>query len=168
MVVSWKPLLTNIDGLLEERDGNGHRKPEIWVQFIEMDENEGEREAFIEFWRKKNVGVKIRRKLSWGGYISTSVLEKEAADRIPCPWIMNLIHVLWDGSVCRCTGDHENNYPMGNILESTIREMWTGPMRKERMIHLEYRFGDLNEQCQECLDWKVGAAERLPANDAVG
>jgi sulfatase maturation enzyme AslB (radical SAM superfamily) len=145
----------------------GHNKPAVWVQFIEMDENEHEREAFAEYWaaevaKGKDVGVKIRRKLSWGGYIGSPAVRRAATERIPCPWIINLMHILWDGRVGRCTGDHECNYPMGNVYDSTISDIWTGPLRRERQIHLDYRFDLLNDQCQQCIDWGVGAAERRP------
>lgn len=156
-------VVRNVEYIAQEVVRQGRDKPEVWVQFIEMDENEHERQLFAEYWKDKNVGVKIRRKLSWGGYIESSAVRRAATERIPCPWIMNLMHILWDGRVGRCTGDHECNHPMGNVYESTIKEIWTGPLRRERQLHLDYRFDLLNEQCQQCVDWAVGAAERRPS-----
>jgi MoaA/NifB/PqqE/SkfB family radical SAM enzyme len=154
-------ILRNVDALLDAIARDGQKGPEVFVQFIEMDENEGEREAFIEYWKGKGVGVKVRRKLSWGGYIASPRVQNVPAERIPCPWIMSLMHVLWDGRVGRCTGDHECNYPMGNVLDSSIAAIWQGSLRVERKIHLDRQFDRLNDQCKKCLDWKVGAAERI-------
>ena len=153
-------VIDNVDFLLEEIERGNHKTPEVWVQFIEMDENAHEREAFVAYWRQKNVGVKVRRKLSWGGYIETPGVAALDSERIPCPWIMNLMHVLWDGRVGRCTGDHECNYPMGNVYDQSIAEIWQGAIRDERMVHLNYEFDQLNPQCKSCLDWKVGASEK--------
>jgi hypothetical protein len=156
----FKHVMSNISGLLKQISSNGDQGPKVWVQFIEMEQNEHEREAFEEYWGKKDVAIKIRRKLSWGGYVSTPDVELLEAERIPCPWIVNLMHILWDGRVCRCSGDHECRYEMGDVNGSTIAEIWRGPLRRERQIHLAYAFDDLNQQCKACLDWKVGAAEK--------
>ncbi len=162
----------NIDALIEERERAGSTKPEIWVQFIEMDENRGEREAFHRFWRRKKVGVKIRKKLSWGASIRSPAIEGLDERRIACPWIVNLMHVLWDGRVCRCSGDHECNHPMGDVRRSSIAEIWQGPLKAEREVHLRRDFEALGDQCRRCVDWKVGAAEKyhaeLEAEEAAG
>jgi MoaA/NifB/PqqE/SkfB family radical SAM enzyme len=154
-------ILRNIDYLLAEKERQNKDTPDVWVQFIEMDENEHEMGAFVDFWKQKKVGIKLRNKLSWGGFINSPKVASRIDERIPCPWIMNLMHILWEGSVCRCTGDHENNYPMGNVLDSSIASIWRGPLRKERELHLNRRFDLVNDQCKVCIDWKVGAAERI-------
>jgi radical SAM protein with 4Fe4S-binding SPASM domain len=160
-------VVRNIDGLLEERARKGTERPEIWVQFIDLEENAGEMAAFTAFWQDRGVGVKTRKKLSWGAYIESKAVSRESAERIPCQWIVNLMHVLWDGRVCRCSGDHECDYPMGNVLESSIAEIWRGPLREERQVQLRREFDKINEQCRECLDWKVGAAEKLPPGTVI-
>jgi radical SAM protein with 4Fe4S-binding SPASM domain len=153
-------VIQNIDGLLQEKRLHQSAKPEVWVQFIEMEENWGERDEFQRFWTERGVGVKIRRKLSWGACIESPDLRVLETERIACPWLINLMHILWDGSVCRCSGDHECNYLMGNVRDQTIGGIWRGELRKERQIHLQGRFDLVNQQCQQCIDWKVGAAEK--------
>ncbi len=160
-------VIRNIDGLLEERALRNSTSPEIWVQFIDLEENAGEMAAFTEFWQARGVGVKTRKKLSWGAYIDSKAVSREHAERIPCQWIVNLMHVLWDGRVCRCSGDHECEYEMGNVLDSSIGEIWRGPLRAERQVQLRCEFDEINDQCKECLDWKVGAAEKLPPGTVI-
>jgi len=132
-------VVANVTQLLEEKAAAQKTRPDVWVQFIEMDENDGEREAFVEFWRKRDVGIKLRRKL------------------------INLMHVFWDGRVGRCSGDHECRHCMGDVTTGSIGGIWRGPRKKEREIHLQRRFDLLNDQCQRCIDWKVGVAEKLYA-----
>jgi MoaA/NifB/PqqE/SkfB family radical SAM enzyme len=154
-------VISNIEQLLEEKARARKTPPEIWVQFIEMDENEHERDAFVEFWRNRDVGVKIRRKLSWGACIESRSVESLNEERIPCQWLMNLMHVLWDGRVGRCSGDHECDYSAGNVRTSSIAKIWQGPLKKERESQLSGQFDNLIDPCRRCIDWKVGIAEKL-------
>jgi hypothetical protein len=133
--------------------------PDIMVQFIEMDENAHELEAFKMYWLDKGAIVKARRKLSWGGTIE-SPLSLSADKRIPCPWIVNLMHLTWDGHVPRCPGDIEGKESVGNAWDEPLTVLWRrlGPYRK---LHLDGNFDQLPELCESCKDWMVGAAEKI-------
>ena len=69
------------------------------------------------------------------------------------------MHVLWDGTVPRCGGDHEALDPKGNALEVSLYELWNGPMSEDRRLHLDHRFDELPEQCLKCSDWRAGGSE---------
>ena len=98
-------LYANIEYFLKARKARGSG-PEVQVQFIEMDENEHELGNFTDHWLSKDAVVKVRRKLSWGGRVETPATVPDE-DRIPCPWAITLMHVLWDGRIARCAGDTE-------------------------------------------------------------
>lgn len=133
--------------------------PEVHVQFIEMDENTHELEAFKTYWSARGAVVKVRNKLSWGGKFDTPlVVPKER--RIPCPWAITMMHVFWDGRVARCPGDTEGEEGPGNAWDEPLTVLWArlGPYREK---HLTRRFDELPERCQKCKDWMVGAAEKI-------
>ena len=135
-------------------------RPQVTVQFIVMDANEHEEEAFKDYWLSMGLVVKIRRMLNWGG----SVADRHGDNnfqyrRIPCPWILNVMHVLWDGTVPRCGGDHEALDPKGNASEVSLYELWHGPMSEDRRLHLDHCFDELPEQCLKCSDWRAGGSE---------
>jgi len=51
----------------------------------------------------------------------------------PCkhPWYHPAVH--WNGTVCSCTYDPQEKYPLGDLRESSFREIWNGePYRKLR------------------------------------
>ena len=98
-------LYGNIEHLLRERAARASG-PEIYVQFIEMDENMHELEPFKAHWLKRGATVKVRNKLSWRGRFDTP-LRIAPHERIACPWAMTMMHVFWDGRVPRCPGDTE-------------------------------------------------------------
>ncbi len=148
----------NVEYLLKAR----HRRrsgPEVMVQFIEMDENSHEMEAFNNYWLERGATLKLRNKLSWGGTFETPLcIPKE--DRIPCPWAMTQMHVFWDGRVPRCPGDIEGQESVGNAWHESLVVLWQR-LGVYRDLHLQRRFDELPERCQKCKDWMVGAAKRV-------
>ena len=82
----------NVEHLLAARQTRGSG-PEIQVQFIEMDENRHELEAFQAYWLARGATLKVRKMLSWGGTFDTS-LNVPKEERIPCPWAITMMHVF--------------------------------------------------------------------------
>lgn len=155
----------NVERFLEARRARGGG-PEVQVQFIEMDENMHEREAFSEYWLARGATLKVRRKLSWGGRFDTP-LEVDPDDRIPCAWAMTMMHVFWDGRVPRCPGDTEGDEAIGNAWDTPLAELWAG-LGRYRRLHIEHRFDELPARCHTCKDWMVGAAHRIRPSEAAG
>jgi len=153
-------LYANVEYLLRARQRR-ESGPEVQVQFVVMDENEGELEPFKEFWLARGAVAKVRNKLSWGGTFETPLCVPPE-DRIPCPWALTMMHVFWDGRVPRCPGDTEGQEGVGNAWDEPLAELW-GKLGGYRQSHLDRRFGDLPERCQTCKDWMTGAAARVRA-----
>ena len=150
-------LYASIEGLLARKEARGYG-PEIIVQFIEMDENRHEMDEFRAYWLEKGATVKMRKMLSWGGKFETG-LNVPVEDRIPCPWALTMMHVMWDGRVARCPGDTEAEEGSGNAWHASLEELWAG-LSPYRRHHLAYEFDKLPERCQTCTDWMVGVAQR--------
>lgn len=158
-----------VEHLLTERTRKFGDKggPEIQVQFIEMDFNSHEIEEFSEYWLARGAVLKVRNMLSWGGRFDTPV-EVGKDERIPCPWAMTMMHVFWDGRVPRCPGDTEGDEGVGNAWDDSLSNLWM-KLGKYRDIHMDRRFGDLPDRCQECRDWMTGIAQRVrPESRAAG
>jgi pyruvate-formate lyase-activating enzyme len=159
-------LYSNIEYLLRARAARGIG-PEIQVQFIEMDENIHELNAFKDYWLERGATVKVRNKLSWGGRFETP-LSIAPEERIACPWAMTMMHVFWDGGVPRCPGDTEGAEGAGNAWEEPLAVLWRR-LGAYRNLHLRREFGKLPEVCWDCKDWMTGAAQRLrPLTTLIG
>ncbi len=148
----------NVEHFLRARQARSEG-PEVQVQFIEMDENEHERNAFVAYWLERGAVVKVRNKLSWGGNFETSLCIPQE-QRIPCPWAMTQMHVFWDGRVPRCPGDTEGEEAVGNAWHESLATLWQR-LGIYRLNHTSYRFDLLPDRCQKCKDWMVGAAKRI-------
>lgn len=149
----------NVEYLLQARQAQSRSDLEIQVQFIEMDENEHEVEAYKAFWWERGATVKVRNKLSWGGKFDTP-LHIDRAQRIPCPWALTMMHVFWDGRVPRCPGDTEGEEGVGNAWDDSLAALWR-KLGCYRDLHLERRYDELPARCNDCKDWMTGAAQRL-------
>ena len=57
----------------------------------------------------------------------------------------------------QCDGDYEGNFPVGNVSDSTIQELWNGSLkeRRERHRNNDFSFGT----CRNCSDWACGISE---------
>lgn len=151
-------LYANIEHFLALRQEQDYG-PEIQVQFIEMAENEHERDMFVQYWLERGATIKIRNKLSWGGQVE-SQLDIPKQERIPCPWATTMMHVFWDGRIPRCPGDTEGEEGFGNAWDEPLSVLWKR-LTVYRKKHLEYQFEELPERCLDCKDWMTGAAERI-------
>jgi len=148
----------NVEQLLKVRDERGF-DVEIQVQFIEMESNLPELEIFTDYWLERGATVKVRNQLSWGGKIE-SCMDMSKDERIPCPWALTMMHVFWDGRVPRCPGDTEGEESAGNAWDEPLEVLWRR-MENYRQRHLEHRFDELPDRCQDCQDWMAGAARRI-------
>ena len=155
-------LYANIEHFLAVRQARPSG-PEVQVQFIVMDENAQELEAFKDYWLERGAVVKARHMLSWGGKFETPLCVP-TEERIPCPWAMTMMHVFWDGRVPRCPGDTEGEEDAGNAWDETLTDLW-GQLDVYRDLHMAHRFDELPQRCQTCTDWMVGVAERIRPTD---
>jgi len=148
----------NVEHFLTARQARS-QGPEVQVQFIEMDENQHELEAFKRYWLARGATLKVRNKMSWGGRFATP-LDVPKEERIPCPWALTMMHVFWDGRVPRCSGDTEGEESVGNAWDEPLAVLWER-LAPDQQKHLEGRFDELPDRCQHCKDWMTGAAEKI-------
>lgn len=153
---NYDVLMRSIGYLLEMNNVYGNPL-EIIAQFIVMEENESEVEAFKKFWLEQGVTVKIRPKLSWGHAIESKNLSLTQNDRsYPCPWLIRTASIHWSGKFGQCDADFEGNYSPGDFKTQSIKEIWNGELKERRNRHWK---GDYSHPlCKECRDWQVGRA----------
>lgn len=134
------------------------------MQFSILEENKHELEAFEKFWTGKGANVKARPKASWAGRIEAKNLDPNL-ERVPCKWGLTHCAILWDGRMTACGVDSEGEFIAGNVKDSSIKEIWNGPHKSFREIHLDKRWEDLPEICKNCLDWQTTERKYFAANN---
>ena len=149
----------NIQFLLKLKEELKSDNPEVFVQFVEMDNNIDEKEPFISFWSEQGAKVKIRPKVSWAGLIEAPNLVLGDADRWPCYWAMQTISITDTGKVVTCAVDLDARFIAGDIGNTSIKDVWNGKLKEMRTLHTEKRFKELPEICRDCRDWQSARAD---------
>ena len=156
---SYEKVVNNTLHLLELKRELDAEKPEVFVQFVEMDVNRAEKEDFIEFWKKAGAGVKIRPKVSWAGQIEAPNLVMDEKDRWPCYWAMRTLSITDTGKVVTCAVDLDAKFVAGDVNHQSLREIWNGKLKKLRQLHQSRQFEALPENCKQCKDWQAARAD---------
>lgn len=148
------------NGVLEYKsllDEYGKENQKVVVQFVEMEKNKSEIDAFIQFWNSHNIQCKVRPMVSWAGKVDVVNL-KEDMERLPCYWAMNTLNIIDTGRVALCSVDLECQEQMGDITLNTIEEIWNTSLKDFRKKHREKQWDFLPDMCKNCEDWQSGYA----------
>ena len=145
--------------LIELKKLMNSEKPEVFVQFVEMDDNSKEKEAFIDFWKRQGAIVKIRPKLSWAGLIDAPNLVLDNKDRWPCYWAMRTMSITDAGKVATCAVDLDAKYVAGDVNGRSLKEVWNGELKRIREFHASKKFEALPDNCRNCRDWQSARAD---------
>lgn len=151
----YQRVVDNVRHLLSLRAAT----PRVFVQFVEMDENAHEKQAFIDFWTREGAGVKIRPKVSWAGNIQAPNLVLGQEERWPCYWAMQSMSITDQGRVVTCAVDLDARYVAGDATTSSLKEIWNGPLKRLRDNHLASRWQALPPVCRDCKDWQSARAD---------
>lgn len=175
-----KEVLKGIRNIVIAKKRLSSKTPFINFRFIAMRQNEHEIPSLVEFGR--SLGVDAFSIKTFNPYCSGPGSDEEnnlsflpknqnfhrfsidskTKNRIrrqknPCRnvWFHPVIH--WDGKVCPCTFDSEENYVFGNINFNKFMHIWRGkPIRTfRRHFRKNYRKLDI---CSECSFAYVGGS----------
>jgi MoaA/NifB/PqqE/SkfB family radical SAM enzyme len=144
----------NLRRLIGLRDELGS-PTRIMTSIIEQKEARHEVEAFRAFWGQYVDEVLVRGLNTDLGIVNVSetYFEPDLA-RWPCPQFWKRVTVNHLGEVRFCVEDWRNAGVVGNVLETSIAELWQGPLyRRFRELHASGRWGEMS-MCRKCLDWQ--------------
>lgn len=157
--LDWKTLVANVKRMLKIRDRTKSASKIVASGVNQKDVNVDEVE---KFWRDE-IGVDnfIKRKfLTWGE--NTTLDGKRSADatpylnveNTPCPFIFERLNIDSRGNVMVCGYDISSNTSMGNVNETSIKEIWKGEgFHYYREKHLSGKGKDI-KMCAQCPDWQ--------------
>jgi radical SAM protein with 4Fe4S-binding SPASM domain len=156
---NYEKVVRNTLDLMRLKQMMNSEKPEVFLQFVEMDINQGEEEDFIKFWNQQGAVVKIRPKVSWAGLIDAPNLMLDREERWPCYWAMRTMSITDTGKVVTCAVDLDAKFIAGDINHQSLKEVWNGELKALRQCHLLNQFHALPENCRECKDWQAARAD---------
>jgi len=160
----YEKVIQNTIQLMKLKKLMNSEKPEVFVQFVEMDINQNEKEDFIQFWNQQGAVVKIRPKVSWAGLVDAPNLVIGGVERWPCYWAMRTMSITDTGKVVTCAVDLDAKFIAGDINLLPLKEVWNGKLKELRQSHLLKQFHALPENCRECKDWQAARADYYLVN----
>lgn len=123
--------------------------PRIGVSFTIQDENRHEVEAFVQRWVGIVDVVRTGRVFEEGKFQGLEAPKERTA----CPVIYKTIPIHNDGTVTVCCLDGMRTTNMGNVFETSVREVWHGEQfTKMRYLH-ETGQWDAVPFCATCNGW---------------
>jgi radical SAM protein with 4Fe4S-binding SPASM domain len=161
---NYERTVENVVTLLRLKESLNVEKPEVFVQFVEMESNKCEKEAFTKFWTEQGAIVKIRPMVSWAGMVEAPNLVLENDERWPCYWAMRTMSITDTGKVVTCAVDLDAQFIAGDVNTASLKEIWKGKLKELRQLHLSKRFDELPENCKHCRDWQSARADYYSVN----
>ena len=157
---SYDDVVANVERLFRLREERGATFPHIVLSVVGAPEVLPSVDAFRDFWAsrlRENDQVFVCTPISWAGTHQVSGAasreESEQRHRGPCRMLYKTLQVYYDGRATPCCYDHRCELEVGNVQNSSIKDIWNGEkLRQLRTLHEAGRFDEI-ELCRNCPDF---------------
>jgi len=124
----FEKVKSNIKQYLDLRRKGGDRGPHTTVEIIRMKDTSSQIQEFVAEWKISGVdNVNITEYMMWLDSVNDRRIESFPNHGYrPCGEPFNHGCILSDGTVVPCCMDVNGKMPLGNITESSFREIWLG------------------------------------------
>lgn len=143
--------MKNLADFLALRDELGTKKPRLEMNWIVLPENEGDTDAFREYWEPRADAIEIWKPHNFGDGRSYRQRYEEMAMKNTCGRPENgPLQIQWNGEVIPCCYDYNNKIVLGNAFEQPVLEILNSDKyRLLRYAHSEKNF-NLFPFCNQC------------------
>lgn len=143
-------LVKNLEFFVAHRKEKRLQKPLIRLQYVEMEENTHEVQAYLNRWRDK-VDVMTVNRYSNRGCGERQVHGMTPVGRANCPHPWRRMSIAWNGDAQICCGDWNNVCVLGNAKDHTLHSLWHG--EKFKAYRKKLKALQLNDIpcCKDCF-----------------
>ncbi len=157
---NYDEVLDNIDHLIDLRQ-RFNPGIKIQVNIIDQPEVRFKIEAFVEHWRARVDHVMVRTYYdathltgATGPNLTGKQKPFEPVERWPCQQFWRRFNIADDGTARFCVDDWYNQTRIGDLSESSIREIWQSETYHElRVRQLQGEFHKI-PYCAKCTEWQ--------------
>ena len=149
--LNFETTMANLKSFLELREELGSKLPRLELSWLTLPENEGDTEAFQEYWEPRADAIEIWKPHNFGDGRSYRERYEEVSIKTTCGRPENgPLQIQWDGEVIPCCYDYNNQIVLGNAFQQPVLEILNGEKYKLlRIAHGEKKF-DLFPYCSQC------------------
>ncbi len=123
------------------------------LRIIRLNRNSAQIEEFRKRYEASGLPVEVREFFPWTEkeLVSLGMVQKYPPF-MPCPFPWQYLVVQWDGTVVPCCRDYNAVNPMGNVHNSSLKEIWNSA--RYAAFREEHRTGEYgcNAFCKGCME----------------
>jgi len=122
----------------------------VYVQMVRMDINEQEMLRFFDIWEKEGAKVIIQKYSNFLHLLpARSEYDLSPLERMGCFHLLRDMYVFNTGEVPRCKQDQRLEFPLGNLLEEDVEDVW----KSGEKYYLSHCRGEYDERCKVCDEY---------------
>jgi len=128
-------------------------KTQLELQVIVMKENVEEVPLFKQMYEPQMKGIGkllIKGYSTFAGYVPDKSPTKTPPRRNTCGKLWNSTAIQWNGDVVICCRDFEGFTKVGNIMESSLSEIWKNDLYQKHRLALKKKDFTKLDFCKEC------------------
>lgn len=141
----------NIENFIQIRDSKGSL-PLIQLNSVYMEETKAEIKQVKQMWEDKVDFINIQNYIEKPGLPDLRADGKQKSpDRAICSSPAEKLIVFWNGDVVPCCLDSYGNLIVGNIRDSSLKEIWQGERLtslREKLLNKKFE-GLICDQCEK-------------------
>jgi len=143
--------MANVNHFIETQRSRGTTRPQLWITMVDTAVIDA-RKA-VAYWRSRGVASKYTTLENRGGNIKDA--ENFSRTRAmsyytTCTRLFKQAYIMFNGDLVLCCVDYSREQVLGNIVGSSIHDVWNGPVAKEiRRRYLGHAFDKL-PLCGNC------------------
>lgn len=145
----YDTVMNNVLNLLKTR--KNACKPFIRLQYTESAINRHETADFYAYWKDKVDEITISYCQDFGSP-DKNVAENTPIHEFCCKQPFQRLVIMTDGTVCVCATDVMGALAIGNVYDSSLKDLWHG--EKINKLREQHRSGNyhVNQMCRICAD----------------
>lgn len=137
----------------------------VWIRMIRQESNKEEWNDYYNFWKgyaSENDRIYYHNIFNWGGQLDNyKSIEKSFEPNLPCVALWSLMVFFANGDVPLCNVDYNNKFPTGNIMKTSIKELWKSKISDERRkLHMKNDKRKISI-CENCNVWDEVTGDEL-------
>src|SRR5260221_2282737 len=143
--------LSNVEHFIETQRRRGLARPKLWITMV--DSALIDARAAVAAWRARGVASKYTALENRGGNIRDAEAFSKTRSMgyyTTCTRLFKQAYIMFNGDLVLCCVDYSRQQVLGNIANSSVYEVWNGPVATEiRRRYLTHEFDRL-PLCGQC------------------
>ena len=144
--VGFHRTMANVEHFLDALRRRKARRPALWITMVDTEVIDARRA--VKYWRGRGVNARYTRLENRGGNIADAETFSHSGHMeyfTDCTRLFKQAYIRFNGDVVLCCTDYEAKVILGNVRESSLHDVWNGPVATSiRASFLSGRIGELS------------------------